>query len=156
MIHRLHRGHRLKPEDKLPSCWFLICVLCVICGSSSSFPEAPMPTVAEIAAALEAFAPTQTAADWDNVGLLLGDPADPVERLMTCLTVTPEVVEEAGAERVHLIVSHPPILVPGARKRPAGRVDGRVVLPLARAGIAVYSPHTAFDNCPGGVNDILC
>ena len=115
-----------------------------------------MPTVAEIAAALEAFAPPHTAADWDTVGLLLGDPADPVERLMTCLTVTPEVVAEAVAERVNLIVSHHPILFRGAKQLTAGRGDGRVVLPLARAGVAVYSPHTAFDNCAGGVNDILC
>lgn len=115
-----------------------------------------MPTIAEIAAALEKFAPPQTAADWDNVGLLLGDPGDAVERLMTCLTVTPDVVEEAVSERVNLIVSHHPILFRGAKQLTAGRGEGRVVLPLARAGVAVYSPHTAFDNCPGGINDILC
>ena len=115
-----------------------------------------MPTVAEIAAHLEAFAPTQTAADWDNVGLLLGDPASPVKQLMTCLTVTPDVVEEAVAERVNLIVSHHPILFKGAKRLVVGKGDGDIVLLLARAGVAVYSPHTAFDNCPGGVNDILC
>ncbi|MBX9583077.1 MAG: Nif3-like dinuclear metal center hexameric protein [Gemmataceae bacterium] len=115
-----------------------------------------MTTVAEIAAALEAFAPTQTAADWDNVGLLLGDPAAPVERLMTCLTVTPDVAEEAVAERAGLIVSHHPILFRGAKRLVAGKGDGDVVLPLARARVAVYSPHTAFDNCPGGINDLLC
>ena len=115
-----------------------------------------MPTVAEVAAALEAFAPTRTAADWDNVGLLLGDPADPAGRIMTCLTVTPDVVEEAVAEKVHLIVSHHPILFHAAKQLTAGRGDGRIVLPLARAGVAVYSPHTAFDNCPGGINDSLC
>jgi dinuclear metal center YbgI/SA1388 family protein len=115
-----------------------------------------MPTVAEIAARLEEFAPAATAADWDNVGLLLGDPAAPVGRLMTCLTVTPDVAEEAVAEKADLIVSHHPILFRGAKQLTAGRGDGRVVLPLARAGVAVYSPHTAFDNCPGGINDVLC
>src|SRR3954470_22303918 len=115
-----------------------------------------MPTVADLAAYLEKFAPTQTAADWDNVGLLLGDPAASVERIMTCLTVTPDVVEEAVGEGRSLIVSHHPILFRGAKQLTAARGDGRVVLPLARAGVAVYSPHTAFDNCPGGVNDILC
>lgn len=115
-----------------------------------------MPTVAEIAAALEKFAPLLTAADWDNVGLLLGDPAAPVGRLMTCLTLTPDVVEEATAESVNLIVSHHPILFRGAKRLTATCGDGQVVLPLARAGVAVYSPHTAFDNCPGGVNDTLC
>jgi dinuclear metal center YbgI/SA1388 family protein len=75
---------------------------------------------------------------------------------MTCLTVTPDVVEEAVAERVSLIVSHHPILFRGAKQLTSTRGDGRVVLPLARAGVAVYSPHTAFDNCGGGVNDTLC
>jgi dinuclear metal center YbgI/SA1388 family protein len=115
-----------------------------------------MPSVAEIASALNQFAPIQAAAEWDNVGLLLGDRSSPVERVMTCLTVTPDVVEEAAREGVHLIVSHHPILFRGAKQLTADRGDGRLVLPLARAGIAVYSPHTAFDNCPGGINDILC
>ena len=115
-----------------------------------------MPTVADLAAYLEAFAPTATAADWDNVGLLLGDPKSPVERVLTCLTLSPDVVEEAVAERASLIVSHHPILFRGAKQLVSSSGEGRVVWPLARAGIAVYSPHTAFDNCTGGINDILC
>ncbi|HEX4612171.1 MAG TPA: Nif3-like dinuclear metal center hexameric protein [Urbifossiella sp.] len=115
-----------------------------------------MPTVADLAAALDAFAPPRTAADWDNVGLLLGDPAAPIDRLMTCLTLTPDVAAEAVAGGVGLVVSHHPILFRGAKKLVAGKGDADVVLPLARAEVAVYSPHTAFDNCPGGVNDILC
>jgi dinuclear metal center YbgI/SA1388 family protein len=115
-----------------------------------------MASVAEIASALDRFAPIQTAAEWDNVGLLLGDRSSPVERAMTCLTITPDVVEEAVREGVHLIVAHHPILFRGAKQLTADRGDGQLVLPLARAGVAVYSPHTAFDNCPGGINDILC
>lgn len=115
-----------------------------------------MPTVAEIAAALEQFAPCSTAADWDNVGLLLGDPSAPVERLMTCLTITPDIVNEAIAEGANLIVAHHPILFRGAKQLTTVRGDGQVVWPLARAGIAVYSPHTAFDNCSGGINESLC
>lgn len=115
-----------------------------------------MPTVAEIAAHLERFAPSATAAEWDNVGHLLGDPADSAARVMTCLTITPDVVAEAVRERANLIVSHHPILFRGAKKLIANTPDGQLILPLARAGIAVYSPHTAFDNCDGGINDILC
>ena len=115
-----------------------------------------MPTVAEIATYLEKFSPSCLAAEWDNVGLLLGDPAEAVERVMTCLTITADVVEEAIRERANLIVSHHPILYRGVKKLSATSPDGKLVLPLARAGIAVYSPHTAFDNCPGGINDSLC
>jgi dinuclear metal center YbgI/SA1388 family protein len=115
-----------------------------------------MPSVADFVAYLEQFAPTATAAEWDNVGLLLGNPADAVERVLTCLTVTPDVVEEAVRERVSLIVTHHPLLFRAVKKLTADTPEGKVVLPLLRAGIAVYSPHTAFDNCVGGINDVLC
>ncbi|MBM3983473.1 MAG: Nif3-like dinuclear metal center hexameric protein [Planctomycetes bacterium] len=115
-----------------------------------------MPTVADLEAYLERFAPCATAADWDNVGLLLGDPAAEVARVVTCLTVTPDVSAEAVREGAQLIVSHHPVLFRGAKKLTATSADGPAVLPLLRAGVAVYSPHTAFDNCPGGINDGLC
>jgi dinuclear metal center YbgI/SA1388 family protein len=115
-----------------------------------------MPTVADLSAYLERFAPCATAADWDNVGLLLGDPAAAVTRVMTCLTVTEDVVEEAVRDQVNLIVSHHPVLFRGAKKLTTSTADGKLILPLLQANVAVYSPHTAFDNCPGGINDILC
>src|SRR5947209_10898341 len=105
-----------------------------------------MPTVAEFAAYLERFAPCATAADWDNVGLLLGDGTDPVGRVMTCLTVTPESAAEAVAERAELIVSHHPVLFRPTKRLTTATPDGRMLLSLARAGVAVYSPHTAYDN----------
>jgi dinuclear metal center YbgI/SA1388 family protein len=115
-----------------------------------------MPTVAEFAAYLERFAPCSTAAEWDNVGLLLGEPAAGVSKVMTCLTLTPDVAAEAVREGANLIISHHPVLFRGVKKLVATSGDGQAVLPLLRAGIAVYSPHTAFDNCAGGINDSLC
>lgn len=115
-----------------------------------------MPTVAEVTAALDRFAPAPLAADWDNTGLLLGDPAGPAERVLTCLTVTGDVVAEAVAERAGLIVAHHPVLFRGAKRLTAADPDGRLLLPLVRAGVAVFSPHTRLDNCPGGINDGLC
>jgi dinuclear metal center YbgI/SA1388 family protein len=115
-----------------------------------------MPTVAEVCGHLERFAPPRTAAEWDNVGLLLGDADGPADRVMTCLTVTPDVVGEAVPDGVQLIVSHHPVLFRAAKKLSSHTPDGRLLLPLMRAGIAVYSPHTAFDNCAGGINDGLC
>ena len=44
---------------------------------------------------LEQFAPLSLAEDWDNVGLILGDPQRPAAQIMTCLTVTPESAAEA-------------------------------------------------------------
>jgi dinuclear metal center YbgI/SA1388 family protein len=114
-----------------------------------------MLRVSEIVRWLESFAPKSLAADWDNTGLLLGESSASVERIMTCLTITPEVVAEAVAEKVHLIVSHHPVLFKAAKTLTDQTPDGRLLLPLLKHGIAVYSPHTAFDNCIGGINDGL-
>jgi dinuclear metal center YbgI/SA1388 family protein len=114
-----------------------------------------MPTVAEIRSFLEKFAPPQLAAEWDNVGLLLGDATSEVRRMLTCLTVTPEVVAEAVESGVQLIVTHHPILFRGAKRLSTDTAEGRLLWPLMRAGIAVYSPHTAFDNTADGINDRL-
>jgi dinuclear metal center YbgI/SA1388 family protein len=114
-----------------------------------------MPNVGELVRQLELLAPRAYAASWDNVGLLLGDPADPVERILTCLTVTPAVVAEAVAKQVSLIVTHHPILFRGTKTLSRNSPEGKLLHPLLRAGIAVYSPHTAWDNAPGGINDGL-
>jgi dinuclear metal center YbgI/SA1388 family protein len=114
-----------------------------------------MPTVATICDYLNQFAPRDLAAEWDNVGLLVGDYSQPVTRVLTCLTVTREVVEEAVRDQVQLIVSHHPVLFRGTKRLTSDSGEGRLIWPLARAGIAVYSPHTAFDNTSGGINDFL-
>jgi len=114
-----------------------------------------MTAIAAVIDHLDRFAPLPLAADWDNVGLLVGDRAAPVQRLMTCLTVTPETAAEAVEEGVQLIVSHHPVLFRGAKKLTAATPDGRMMLSLIKAGVAVHSPHTAFDNTQGGINDIL-
>src|SRR5438132_13493950 len=114
-----------------------------------------MLTVAAVVDFLERFAPLDRAADWDNVGLLLGDRNAPVQRILTCLTVTPEVVEEAVASAAQLIVTHHPILFRATKRLTTATPEGRMLVALIQAGVAVYSPHTAFDNTRGGINDIL-
>ena len=114
-----------------------------------------MRTVADVTGFLQRFAPPALAAEWDNVGLLLGDAQAPVEKVMTCLTVTPESAAEAVETGARLIVSHHPILFRGAKRLTTATAEGRMILALAAAGVAVYSPHTAFDNTAGGINDLL-
>ena len=53
--------------------------------------------------------PATLAEEWDNVGLLAGDPAAEVARVMTCLTITPDSAREAVERRADLIVSHHPL-----------------------------------------------
>jgi dinuclear metal center YbgI/SA1388 family protein len=114
-----------------------------------------MPNVAAICAHLDQILPPGLAADWDNVGLLLGDGATEVKKILTCLTVTQSVVKEAVEEKVQLVVTHHPILFKGTKKLSTASSEGRLLWPLAKANIAVYSPHTAFDNAQDGINDSI-
>ena len=68
-----------------------------------------MTKIAQVSQFLNQFAPTRLAEEWDNVGLLVGDPKLVVERIMTCLTVTPESAAEAISQQANLIISHHPI-----------------------------------------------
>jgi dinuclear metal center YbgI/SA1388 family protein len=115
-----------------------------------------MITVSDVAGWLEQFAPAYLAEPWDNVGLLWGDPAAPVQRVMTCLTVTPASAAEAVQEQASLIVSHHPVLFREVKRIRADLAETGYLWKLARAGIAIASPHTAFDNTRDGINDLLC
>jgi dinuclear metal center YbgI/SA1388 family protein len=115
-----------------------------------------MPTVADVADFLRSLAPLHLAASWDNVGLLLGEEdVAVVERIMTCLTVTPETAVEATNEGVQLLVTHHPIFFRPVKRLTAQTPEGSMLLALASHGVAVYSPHTAWDNAAGGINDLL-
>src|SRR4029077_979302 len=114
-----------------------------------------MLTVSVVAELLERFAPSRLAAEWDNVGLLVGDRVRPVERIMTCLTLTPASVAEAVAERSELVVVHHPLPFRPLRRLTSDSVEGRLLLKLIEARIAVYSPHTAFDPAGRGINQRL-
>ena len=111
--------------------------------------------VAQIAAFLESYAPPRLAEAWDNVGLLVGDAAAPAERVMSCLTVTPESAAEAIERRANLIVSHHPLPFSPLKRLTTASTVGRLLLDLIAARVAVYSPHTSFDSAAQGINQRL-
>lgn len=114
-----------------------------------------MPQLNDIIAFLEEFAPLDLAEEWDNVGLLIGDRQQSVERVMTCLTLSPDVADEAVKQRIDLIISHHPILFRPVQRLTSDSPEGRMLLDLIAAQIAVFSPHTAFDSASGGINQSL-
>lgn len=108
--------------------------------------------VSDLVSAMESIAPTSLAASWDNVGLLVGDPAAPLSRVVLTIDCTREVVAEAAAAGAGgAIVSYHPVLFE-AQKR---FVAGAPAFEAARAGLSVYCPHTALDVAEGGTNDVL-
>lgn len=94
--------------------------------------------------------PPHRAASWDSVGLQVGDPDWPVERVLVCLDVTGRVVEEAADGPPTLVLAHHPLLFrPLARLTPV-TASGRTALAAARAGVAVAAAHTNLDVAEDG------
>jgi dinuclear metal center YbgI/SA1388 family protein len=114
-----------------------------------------MITVGKVVEFLDQIAPRSLAESWDNVGLLIGDRQTAATRLMTCLTVTPTTAREAIGRGANMVVTHHPVLFRPVQRLTADEPQGRMLLELIRAGVAVYSPHTAFDGAAGGINDLL-
>src|SRR5262245_41517618 len=114
-----------------------------------------MLSVADVAQFLETFAPAALAESWDNVGLLVGRYDSSVERVMTCLTITPASAAEAVERRASLVVSHHPLPFRPLKRLTDETVEGSLLLQLIGAGVAVYSPHTAFDSAAEGINQRL-
>lgn len=104
---------------------------------------------------LEAIAPTRYAEPWDNVGLLVGDPEQPLTRAMLCIDYTAAVAGEAAKEHCDAVVSyHPPIFKP-LLSRVTASGSTQWIFDAIRRGIGIYSPHTALDVADGGTNDVL-
>ncbi|MFI3168415.1 MAG: Nif3-like dinuclear metal center hexameric protein [Faecalibacterium sp.] len=109
-----------------------------------------MTTVAEIFDMLSELAPTDLAAKWDNVGLLVDAGVAPTSVLFA-LDITPEVVEEAAALNCHLIVSHHPVIF-----NPLRSITPKdVAFQLLSKKISAICMHTNLDAADGGVNDVL-
>ena len=113
-------------------------------------------TVHDICSVMESIAPTALAQDWDNVGLLAGDPTAGVRRVLLCIDLTPPVVEEAIAEKVQFVMAyHPPIFKPAASLRADSSGTDAAVFRCIERGIALYSTHTALDAADLGTNDAI-
>ena len=100
-------------------------------------------------------APYELAEEWDNVGLLFGCTADAVTRVLVAMDLTQDVLDEAKALGAQLIVTHHPIMMAARRRITDSDREGRLMLQMAKAGIAHIAAHTNFDAAPGGVNDTL-
>jgi dinuclear metal center YbgI/SA1388 family protein len=109
--------------------------------------------IQHICQAMSQIAPLSLAEDWDNVGLLLGDRSAPARRVMTCLTITQSVVEEAETEQVDLLIAHHPLPFKPLAKITTDSAASGLVWRLCRSGVSLYSAHTAYDSAVGGIND---
>ena len=104
---------------------------------------------------LERLYPTATAQSWDRVGLVTGDPEQPVERVLLALDPTLAVVEEARELQADLLVTHHPLLLRGVHSVATTTAKGAGITRLVVADIALYVAHTNADVARAGVGEAL-
>ena len=105
----------------------------------------------EILDFIDSFAPFDTQCEWDNSGLLLGNPGDEVYKAGFALDITDESVDDAVLNGCSLIVTHHPVIF-----HPLSVIGyDSPISKLIKNGISVISAHTNLDNSPLGVNFAL-
>jgi dinuclear metal center YbgI/SA1388 family protein len=112
-------------------------------------------TIGQITELLDETFPENSAAEWDSVGLVVGAPANDVERILLTVDVTQAIVQQAINEEVSLIIAHHPLLLRGVTSIAETTQKGLLVSQLLRHKIALYTAHTNADAAWPGVSDAL-
>jgi dinuclear metal center YbgI/SA1388 family protein len=126
-----------------------------VTDTSASGSTGTTPTLADVVAALERRYPPGTAEPWDAVGLVAGDPAQPVRHVLLAVDPTAAVVDEAIAWGADLLVTHHPLLLRPVHTVAATTSKGAVLHRLIRAGVGLHVAHTNADAADGGVAHAL-
>ena len=114
-----------------------------------------MLTVAQVYDLLDALAPFDTQADFDNAGLLVGDPQAEVTGIHLALDVTDRVIDDALSQGANLIVTHHPLMFSARKRMTEADYEGHLLLRLIRNGLSLIAAHTNLDQASGGMNDTL-
>jgi dinuclear metal center YbgI/SA1388 family protein len=114
----------------------------------------PLP-LREVVAALDRLYPQHTASSWDRVGLVSGDPDQPVSSVHFAVDPTLAVIDEARASGADLLVTHHPLLLRGVHSVATTSAKGAAVTALIAGNIALYCAHTNADVASPGVCDAL-
>ncbi len=105
-----------------------------------------MTQLKELIDYLEEIAPPHLQENYDNSGLIVGDPEMVVMGVMTCLDSTEEVLDEAISKGCNVIVAHHPIVFKGLKSLTGSTYVERVVIKAIKSDLAIYAIHTNLDN----------
>lgn len=108
--------------------------------------------VKDICQIINSWAPMAYAEDFDNTGLLVGDPNWRINKVLVTLDTTLAVVEEAYELGCNLIVSFHPLIFKGLKRITGAHPSERTVMMALKHEIAIYVVHTNLDNHPQGTN----
>lgn len=111
-----------------------------------------MATVKDVYNYIDSFAPFNTAEEWDNSGLLVGNEKAEVNKILFALDVTTDIINQAVKCGADLIITHHPVIF-----KPVSTVlSDSMIYKLVSYNINIICAHTNYDKAVDGVNDILC
>ena len=113
------------------------------------------PSLREVIDVLDTAYPPSLAEGWDSVGLVAGDPSDPVRKVLLAVDPTAAVVDEALEWGAQLLLVHHPLLLRGVDTVGAHTPKGALIHRLIRGGCALFTAHTNADRANPGVSDAL-
>lgn len=90
-------------------------------------------------------APPHLAANWDNVGLMVGDPGRTLTGISLAVDPTLEAVEATIAAGHNLLIVHHPLLFKPAKSLDLRKEPGRTIERLIKHDVALYAAHTNLD-----------
>ena len=85
--------------------------------------------------------PTDTACDFDNVGILVGSPDNEVKKVLIALDCNKETLENAIRMGCDTVVTHHPVIFSPLKNV----LSGSIVFELIKNDISVISMHTNLD-----------
>lgn len=94
---------------------------------------------------IEALAPLSRAAKWDNCGLQVGSPDEPLTGVLVSVNPSTPALEAAIAQGANLLVAHHPLLFKATKVIDTRHDPGRSAALAMRHGITVYAAHTNLD-----------
>jgi dinuclear metal center YbgI/SA1388 family protein len=112
-------------------------------------------TLASVYEAVEQLWPLNGAESWDAPGLLSGDPAARVERIVLAVDAVAATVDEAIEREADLLLVHHPLLMRGVTSVAEDRYKGALLARLIRADCALLAAHTNADVVADGTSDVL-
>jgi dinuclear metal center YbgI/SA1388 family protein len=112
--------------------------------------------VKEITDYLESKIPLEFQEDYDNSGLILGNPQHHVNAVLVCLDITEQVLDEAMNKNCNMIISHHPLIFKGIKRLTGYDAEQRMIIKAIQNNIIIYALHTNLDNSYDGLNALLC
>lgn len=114
-----------------------------------------MSKVIDISKKIEKMAPVLLKEDYDNVGIMVGDPQQDVKKVLLALDCTNEVITEAVENKCDMIIAHHPLLFRRPRSIVKGELLGDKVFKLIKEDITLYACHTNLDSARNGINETI-